>query len=222
MLRSYFARQILVRRTQHPRQLVVHQLRDLLTGAHRFHGDHPDGTLAHALHEPGRDFEADVGLEQVAPDLAQRLGHVKLREHSPTGEPLESGGQALGEGRKHKPTKLLSELPESKWGDQRAARVIRIVGTRFQPAQAAGASTSRTTGTVLTSSCLISDRLPLEPPDRRFAQALSSPFLKRAAAALLSHSVYHTSTSPPAPPPRFAFLRDRKSTRLNSSHQSTS
>src|SRR5216110_482796 len=198
MMRSYFARQILVRRTQHPRQLVVHQLRDLLTGAHRFHGDHPDRTLAHALHEPGRDFEADVGLEQVAPDVAQRLGHVLLREHSPTGEPLESGGQALGEGRKHKPTKLLSELPESKWGDQRAARVIRIVGTRFQPAQAAGASTSRTTGTVLTSSCLICDRLPVEPPDRRFAQARSSPFLTRAAAALLSHSVYHTSASPPA------------------------
>src|SRR2546422_1621315 len=60
---------------------------------------------------------------------------------------------------------------------------------------------------VLTSSCLICDRLPVEPPDRRFAQALSSPFLKRAAAALLSHSVYHTSASPPALPPRFAFLR---------------
>src|SRR5256885_8585274 len=28
----------------------------------------------------------------------------------------KSGGQPLGEGRKHKPTKLLSELPESKWG----------------------------------------------------------------------------------------------------------
>src|SRR2546429_3231599 len=85
----------------------------------------------------------------------------------------------------------------------------RIVGTRFQPAQAAGASTSRTTGTVLTSSCLISNRLPLEPPDRRFAQALSSPLLKRAAAALLSHSVYHTSAAPPALPPRVAFLRPR-------------
>src|SRR2546430_16733871 len=95
MLRSYFARKILVRRTQHPRQLVVHQLRDLLTGAHRFHGDHPDRTLAHALHEPGRDFEADVGLEQVAPHLAQRLGPVLLRERSPTGEPLERGGPAI-------------------------------------------------------------------------------------------------------------------------------
>src|SRR2546422_8471714 len=121
MLRSYFARKILVRRTQHPRQLVVHQLRDLLTGAHRFHGDHPDRALAHALYEPGRDFEADVGLEQVAPHLAQRLGHVLLREHSPTGEPLESGGQAPGEGPKPKTTQPLSPLPESKWGDRRPA-----------------------------------------------------------------------------------------------------
>src|SRR5438876_1331574 len=202
MLRPYFARQILVRRTQHPRDLVVHQLRDLLTGAHRFHGDHPDRALTHALHEPGRDFEADVGLEQVAPDLAQRLGHVLLREHSSTGEPLESGGQALGEGRKHKPTKLLSELPESKWGDQRAARVIRIVGTRFQPAQPRGASTRRTAGTPATRSCLISQRLTPRPPGRRLAQARSSPFLKRMAAALSSHSVYHTSASVPAALPR--------------------
>src|SRR5438876_6902365 len=192
MLRPYFARQILVRRTQHPRDLVVHQLRDLLTGAHRFHGDHPDRALANALHEPGRDFEADVGLEQMAPDLAQRLGHVLLREHSPTGEALHSGGQPLGEGRKHKPTKLLGELPESKWGDQRAARVTRMVGTRFQPAQPSGASTRRTTGTPVTRSCLISERLTLRPPSRRLAHALSSPFRKRAAATLSSHSVYHT------------------------------
>src|SRR2546427_8011421 len=111
MLRPYFARQILVRRTQHPRDLVVHQLRDLLTGAHRFHGDHPDRALAHALHEPGRDFEADVGLKQVAPDLAQRLGHVLLREHSPTGEPLESGGPKPREGRQKKPPKITYWVP---------------------------------------------------------------------------------------------------------------
>src|SRR5881409_3324546 len=86
-------------------------------------------------------------------------------------EALQSGGQPLGEGRKHEPTKLLGELSESKWGDQRAARVTRISGTRFQPAQPTGASTSRTTCTVLTSSCLISERRPVEAPDRRFAQA---------------------------------------------------
>src|SRR5207245_11287128 len=126
MLRPYFARQILVRRTQHPRDLVVHQLRDLLTGAHRFHGDHPDRALSHALHQPGRDFEAHVGLKQVAPDLAQRLGHVLLREHSPTGEPLESRGQALRHGPKQKPPKLLSELSEYDLWHARTARVDTI------------------------------------------------------------------------------------------------
>src|SRR5436190_21172626 len=124
MLRPYFARQILVRRTQHPRDLVVHQLRDLLTGADRFHGDHPNRALAHALHEPGRDFEADVGLEQVAPDLAQRLGHVLLREPSPTAEPLDSGGQAPDAGRKTKPTKLRREPPAAQRAAQRWTRGI--------------------------------------------------------------------------------------------------
>src|SRR5882762_10521119 len=131
----------------------------------------------------------------MAPDLAQRLGDVLLRQHPPTREPLQSGGQPFGEGRKHKPTKLLSELPESKWGDQRAARVTRIVGTRFQPAQRAGASTSRTTGTALTNRGLTSHRLTIEPPERRFAQARCSAWVKRAAAALSSHNVYHTSAS---------------------------
>src|SRR3989449_7388431 len=137
MLRPYFARQVLVRRTQHPRDLVVHQLRDLLTGAHRFHGDHPDRALAHALHEPGRDFEADVGLEQVAPDLAQRLGHVLLREHSPTGEPLESGGQTPGVGPKPQATKTINEVPESKEGAPSAAQWRRKVRTRVPSAPAA-------------------------------------------------------------------------------------
>src|SRR5213594_3979536 len=189
-----------LRAPQERGDLVVHELHDLLAGVHRLHGDRPNRPLAHPLHEPSSDVEADVGLEQMAPDLAQRLGHVLLREHPPTREPLQSGGQPFGEGRKHKPTKLLSELPDSKWGDQRAARVIRTPGTRFQPAQRAGASTSRTTGTALTNRGLISHRLTVEPPERRFAQARCRACAKRAAAALSSHNVYHTSASPPFPP----------------------
>src|SRR2546421_10635310 len=38
------------------------------------HGDRPDRTLAHALRKALRDLEAHVGLEQVAPDVAQRRG----------------------------------------------------------------------------------------------------------------------------------------------------
>src|SRR5882762_6581927 len=66
----------------------------------------------------------------MAPDLAQRLGDVLLREHPPTREPLQSGGQPFGEGRKHKPTKLLSELPESKWGDPNARHPFPTRPTR--------------------------------------------------------------------------------------------
>src|SRR2546425_13093223 len=84
---------------------------------------------------------------------------------------------------------------------RRAARVIRTPGTRFQPAQRAGASTSRTTGTALTNRGLISHRLTIEPPERRFAQARCRACAKRAAAALSSHNVYHTSASAPAPAP---------------------
>jgi len=98
-------------------RLSLESLRCLgIHGRGRLHGDRPDRTLAHALRKALRDLEAHVGLEQVAPDVAQRRGHVLLRKHSPTGEALQSGGQPLGEGRKHKPTKLLSELGESKWG----------------------------------------------------------------------------------------------------------
>src|SRR5438477_2620835 len=116
-LRADGTRQVLVRGPQHPGNLVMHELDHLLAGAHRLHRDRPDCALAHPLDEPLGHFEADVGLEQMPPDLAQGLGHVLLREHSTTGEALQSGGQPLGESRKHKPTKLLSDLRESKWGD---------------------------------------------------------------------------------------------------------
>src|SRR5438094_206957 len=116
-LRADGTRQVLLRCPQHPGNLVMHELDHLLAGAHRLHRDRPDCALAHPLDEPLGHFEADVGLEQMPPDLAQGLGHVLLREHSTTGEALQSGGQPRGESRKHKPTKLLSDLRESKWGD---------------------------------------------------------------------------------------------------------
>ena len=102
-------------RAEHPRNLVVDELHDLLTGAHRLHLNRPDGPLPHPLDEALRHLEADVRLEQVAPDLPERVGHVPVREHATSREPLEDGGNLVGEGRKHKPTKLVSELPESKW-----------------------------------------------------------------------------------------------------------
>ena len=81
----------------------------------------PIGTLVHdelaaLLGSRQRDLEAHVGLEQVAPDFAQRLRDVAFREHPATAQPLQHPGDLLGEGRKHKPSKILSELSESKWG----------------------------------------------------------------------------------------------------------
>ena len=79
MLRPHFPRQVLVRCAQHPRDLVAHQLHHLLARAHGLQGDRRDRALPHELDEPLRDLEAHVRLEQVAPDLAQRLGDVVLR-----------------------------------------------------------------------------------------------------------------------------------------------
>ena len=94
----------------------MHELGDLLAGAHRLDREGAHGAFAHALDEPARDLEAHVGLEQVAPDFAQRLRDVAFREHPATAQPLQHPGDLLGEGRKHKPSKILSELSESKWG----------------------------------------------------------------------------------------------------------
>src|SRR4029077_12758652 len=164
---------------------------------------------AHPLDESVRDFDADVGVQQVAPDFRESLVHVLLGEHAPTRNPLQDGGELLRKGRKHKPRKLVSELTESKWGNYRRggnyrpARLIRIAGTFFQPTQRRGASASRTTGTPLTRSCLISERRP-RLPARRLAQARTSPLANRAAAARSSQPVYQTSASPPAALPAWS------------------
>src|SRR6266536_3400457 len=99
-MRCPYIRQCLLRRTQHSGQFVVDEFRHLLAGAHRLDLEGPDRPLAHQLDEAPRDLEADVGFEQVAADLAQRLGHVVVREHAAAGETLQYAG----------------ELLESKWG----------------------------------------------------------------------------------------------------------
>src|SRR5690348_11049454 len=204
MLRPWLRAQQLLRRPQHARDLIVHQLDDLLPWAHGGQRDRPECLLAHPLHEPLRDFERDVRLEQVAADLTQRIGDVLLRQHAPTGDALQDGGKLLGEGRKHKPRKLLSELSESKWWDQRA-RVTLIAGTRFHPVHPDGASTNRTVGTPAVTRRLTSNRRTVVLAARRLAQARSSVFAKRAAAGASSHKVYHTRAS--LPPPGLAAAR---------------
>src|SRR5690242_759643 len=117
MLRPYRAPQRLLRSPQHARQLVTHQLHHLLARAHRLERYRTHRPSVHPLDESVRDFDADVGIQQVAPDLPERLVHVLLGEHAPTRNPLQDGGELLRKGRKHKPRKLVSELAESKWGN---------------------------------------------------------------------------------------------------------
>src|ERR1044071_577668 len=112
MPRPYF----LISRTKHSGQFVVPQLDDLLAGADRLDLQRADGPLAHTLDESARDLEAHVRLEQMAADLAQRVGDVAFREHPATSEPVQYPGQLLGKGRKHKRSKLNGEYPYTKWG----------------------------------------------------------------------------------------------------------
>src|SRR6266536_4491026 len=94
----------------------MHQLDDLLAGTDGLDLERTDGPLAHPLDEAACDLEAHVRLEQMAADLAQRVGHIAFREHPATSEPAQYPGQPLGKGRKHKPSKLNGEYRESKWG----------------------------------------------------------------------------------------------------------
>src|SRR5256714_9329388 len=117
MLPPYFPHQVLVRCPQHPGDLIPHQLHHLLARAYRFQRDCRDRALPNALDEPLRDLEAHIRLEQVTPDLAQGLGDILLRQHAASRDALQDSGELRSEGRKHKPTKLLSDLAESKWGE---------------------------------------------------------------------------------------------------------
>src|SRR5689334_21800623 len=119
MLRPYRAPQRLLRSPQHARDLVAYELHHLLARAHGLQRYRAHRPSTHPLDESVRDFDADVGVQQVAPDLPERLVHVLLGEHAPTRNPLQDGGELLRKGRNHKPRKLVSELTESKWGNYR-------------------------------------------------------------------------------------------------------
>src|SRR5213592_883675 len=112
MLRPY----LLIIGTQHSGQFVMYQLDDLLAGTDGLDLQRPYGPLAHPFDKAARHLETDVRLEQVAANLAQRIGDVAFREHPATPEPVEYPGQLLGKGRKHKRSKLNGEYPQTKWG----------------------------------------------------------------------------------------------------------
>ena len=90
----------------------MHKLRHLLAGANCLDLERPHRPLTDALDERARHFEAHVRLQQVAADLAQRLGHIGLGEHAAPREALQNRGELLREGCKHRGTKLLTTLAD--------------------------------------------------------------------------------------------------------------
>src|SRR5258708_16541229 len=100
----------------------------------------------------------------------------------------------FGQGRKHKPSKILSELPETKWGGKGYGATTRTRGSACHPGHAAGASTRRTAGWPATSSRVTLD---LRPARARLAQPPSRPRPQRSAAPALSPTLFHTKASPP-------------------------
>src|SRR5258708_32343393 len=100
------------------------------------------------------------------------------------------------QGRKHKPSKILSELPETKWGGKGYGATTRTRGSACHPGHAAGASTRRTAGWPATSSRVTLDRRPARA---RLAQPRSAPPPPRPPPP-----PWPPRRPPPRPPPPWA------------------
>src|SRR3990172_11555533 len=80
----------------------MYDLDELLTRAHRLERENADSFLTHALRKGAGHVEAHVGFEQHPAHLAEPLSDVVLGEDPAAGKLPERGGEALGEGGKHK------------------------------------------------------------------------------------------------------------------------
>ena len=76
-------------------QLVVHDLDDHLAGRHRLDELGADRLLLHLLGEGARHVERDVGFEQRAADLAQRLLDVGFAQRAAPRQLVENAAQAI-------------------------------------------------------------------------------------------------------------------------------
>ncbi len=76
-------------------QLVVHDLHDKLARRHRLDELGADRLLLHLLGEGARHIERDVGLEQRAADLAQRLLDVGFTQRAAPRQLVEDATQAI-------------------------------------------------------------------------------------------------------------------------------
>ena len=65
----------------------------------------PTALFAHPVDEGFHDVERDVGLEQRAAHLAQRLVDVGLRQRAAAGDLVENAAQAVGQRLEHQDLK---------------------------------------------------------------------------------------------------------------------
>ena len=88
-------------RAQSLDELVVHDLHDHLAGRDRLDHLDADRALLHFVGEGARDVERDVGFEQRAAHLAQRLVDVGLRQRAAPGQAIENRTQPFGKTVEH-------------------------------------------------------------------------------------------------------------------------
>ena len=82
-------------------ELVMDDADDLLAGVERFRARGAVGLLAHLGRELPDDGERDVGVDEGASDLRDRLVDVGLGEDSATAQLLEGLRQPIGEVSEH-------------------------------------------------------------------------------------------------------------------------
>ena len=87
--------------THQLRQLVVHDLHDLLARGQALQHRFPQRLLAHTRDEVADDGEVDVGLEQGEADLTHCAGDRRLVERAPLAEVAEGALQLVGQAVEH-------------------------------------------------------------------------------------------------------------------------
>ena len=105
---------------QHDDQLVVHDLDELVARPHVGQRAHADGLGLHPLEEIAGEIEADVGLEEDAPDLPEPFLDGVFRKNAPPREIAERGVEFAGQLVEHKPSRIMDLRGSGNWGVRRS------------------------------------------------------------------------------------------------------
>jgi hypothetical protein len=98
---------------EQPRQLVVHDLHDLLAGRDGLEDRLAERPLLHALQEVARDLEVHIRLEQDAADLAEPVLDHRLRENATLAQLLERRVEPTTQLVEHDPPRFSGREPRS-------------------------------------------------------------------------------------------------------------